>query len=726
MKRFPLLPLILGLVTAVGTAADVPAGNAAGTPREAVVAAKGADWTIDAFPEMIIQSLTQQSVAQPGPIKEVPFAGVLALAGQNPMAKAPEGFAPVKLADNKGIEFAADSGQRLTFKNQGEALLLYRWSLVIFRVDGASGKGKTTTLVCVNDGTTPNGRSGYWIPRLDFNKADNSVSALYRGTKKHELKSPANSVTMDGKWNVALTYRRHGRLFLRVNGQDCGQLSTTESFSTENPEDITESRIGNPKADGSAWALDGLWLGQSELSEAVVKKMEAWALNRAATLPGGAAVKAAFKPVVDDEDFPHRYTFNYDRWAAWRAAQTKAKRAEFMGQPVAKVQPDRSNWVRVFLDDFRKPAKPGTSSLNGTSVGDSTSDKDAGGQIWFAPGTNTAVGGAAISKDGNDRPFKDAYVLNPDETLTMRLYCLSPGKDGKPGKWANSQFSSVTSAGVGYSWAGPKGFRVRAKMNNVAPGLFHCPMWFYGIDHLFWRTGERIELDIIELDDNWDNYGGSHVHNGNYKGLFGHIAFDTMSNKSAPEPVRSLKLAAGKNVAGINAWDGEFHTWEVWIEEKTTYINCDGIEIARADTTPEYLERLYMFVDTCLKEEKLPDGKMGILGMDESKSYDMVLDSIEGFAPPEVVNAKPAAPFTSRPTLAGTGEVGSEITCTANIEGVEDVCYYWHSNGYPRGFGRSNTYTLLPEDKGAEIRCMVKAVGAKNQPEAWTESAAIR
>ncbi len=697
--------------------------SADGTSQDTTytVGIKAADWTIDAFPEMIIQSLTQESVSQPGPVSQVPFGGVFALAGRNPVATAAAGSEPVKLADNKGIEFATNTAQRLSFKTERDALVLYRWALVIFRVDPAATGGKTSTLVCINDGPRPDGRSGNWVPRLEYNKADNSVSAFYRGTKKHELKSAPNSVAADGRWNVALTYRRYGQLFLRVNGQESPQSAPNVSFSTENPEDMTESRIGNKQPDAAAWALDGVWLGQSELSERVVEKMEAWALTRAATLPGGAAAQAAFKPVVDAEDFPHRYAFNPSRWAAWKKANPKEKRFAFQGQPVDKVQPDRSNWVRVFLDDFRKPASPGVSALNASSVGDSTSDLDAGKQIWYAPGWNSAVGGKAISKDGNDRPFKEAYVLDPvEQTLTMRLYCLTPGKDGKPGKWASSQFTSVTDAGLGYSWAGPKGFRVRAKLNNLAPGLFPCPMWFYSLEHLYWRTGERIEFDIIELDDNWDNYGGSHVHNGSFKGLFGHGKYDTMDKKTAPEDIKSIKLAAGKNVAGLNAWDGNYHTWEVWIERETTYINCDGIEIARIDTTPEYLERLYMFVDTCLKEEKMPDGSMGILGMDESKSYDMVLDYVEGFAPPEVVDATPGAPFTARPTLEGTPTVGSTITCTANVQGVKDVWYYWHSGGYARGYSRSNTYTILPDDKGAEIRCMVKAVGAKDQPEAWT------
>jgi hypothetical protein len=48
---------------------------------------------------------------------------------------------------------------------------------------------------------------------------------------------------------------------------------------------------------------------------------------------------------------------------------------------------------------------------------------------------------------------------------------------------------------------------------------------------------------------------------------------------------------------------------EVWIEDDTSYINVDGVEVARVETIPEYLERLYMYLDTALKERE---------GMDES------------------------------------------------------------------------------------------------------------
>jgi hypothetical protein len=672
------------------------------------IAVTAADWSIDAFPEMIVQSLTQESVPTAGPLAKVDFGGIAQLAKSNESASAPAGSEPVKLDGGNGIAFAG--GKHLSFKSTKDAILLYRWSLVIFRPE-ATGTG-TTVLAVVNDGPRPGGRSGNWIPRIEYDATAHAVAVAYHGTQVHRLTSPAGSVAADGRWNVALTYRRHGRLFLRVNGQDCGQPSPTEGFSAERPEDMVESRIGDTSAGAPGWALDGLWLGQSELSEPVVAKMEAWALRRAGTLPGGAAGAPSIRPLVDGEDFPHRYVFDPARYAAWKRANPKEKRLAFQGQPAAKVQPDRSGWVRVFNDDFRKPAAVSARSINGSSVGDSTYDQDAGKQIWFAPGLNTAVGGKADCKDGNGWPWKDAYVHDPaGTTLTMRLFCTVPAKDGKPGRWRSSQFTSVNDTGVGYSWEGAKGFRIRARFNGDSPGIFPCPIWFYNLEHLFWRTGERVEFDVVELEHDWDAYGASHIHNGQLKGLFGHSAVDTMKRKTVPEEIQSLKLVSGKQVCGVNGLDGNFHTWEVWIERDLTYINVDGLEVARVATIPEYLQRLFLFIDTSLKDEK---------EMDAAKSYDLVLDQVEAFRPAADIDTTPGAPFTARPVLVGAGEVGSAVTCTANVAGCEDVWYFWYSDGYPRGFGRSPSHTVLAEDRGAHLRCMVKAVGAKDQPEAWT------
>ena len=689
-------------------------GSTAPTDSVHRIAVTTAAWSPEAFPEMIVQSLTQEGLAAPGPVAQAEFGGLAALTGRNKALSAEAGHEPVKLAAGAGISFFAGRGSKLSFKPEGEALLLDRWSLVIFRAE--AGPGKKATLLTINDGPLPQGRSGYWLPRLEFDAITHAVVASYCGDTLHQVRSPAGSVLSDGHWNVALTYRRQGRLFLSINGTDCGP--TGDSFSAARPEGLTESRIGDAPGDTAGWALDGLWVGQSELSERTVAKLEAWALARAAALPGGAAASAAFTPVVDADDFPHRYLFDPVRYAAWKVANPKEQRVANQGKPASSVQPDRSGWVRVFHDDFRTPANPGARALNGSSVGDSTADIDAGRQIWFAPGTNSAVGGKAICKDGNDRPFKEAYVLDAKEqTLALRLYCTDPPKDGKPGRWRNGQFTSVNDSGVGYAWGGAKGFKVRAKLNGAGPGVFPCPIWFYSLEHLFWRTSERIEFDVIELDDGWDNYGASHVHNGPLKGLFGHSGVDTMKKSTVPEELRSLKLTAGKQLCGVNAWDGKFHTWEVWIEDDLTYLNIDGMEVARVTTIPEYREKLFMYIDTSLKDEK---------GMDPKKSYDLVLDSVEAFRPATTVDVVPGAPFTARPTLSGAADPGSTITCAANLTGCSDVWYYWHVDGYPRGFSTSNTYTVLPADRGASIRCMVKAVGAKDQPEAWTAALPVR
>lgn len=683
----------------------LPAAPAQPAAAAAATATGAAPWTLDAFPELVAQSITQERIPAPGPVATVGFGG---FAHPDDAATAAPGAEPELLAGRRGLAFPAGGKRCLAFKPEGDALLLYRWTLVLFRAEPGTG---SATLLSINDGPPGANLPGHLLPRLEYDAGAGAVVATWQGSQRFQLRSPPGSVARDGRWNAVLVIRRHGRLFLRVNGSDSGQPSPTDAFTAGRPQDLVESRIGDRSGKTPGWALDGVWLGQSELSERTVAKLEAWALTRAAELPGGAAAAPAFAPLIDAEDSPRRYAFDPARWAAWKQANPKEKRLAFQGQSAAKVQPDRTGWVRVFCDDFAKPAQPGSRAVAGSSVGDSTCDIDAGRQNWFAPGTNVAVGGKAMCIDGSGRPWPSTYVPDPAAgTLALRLECFAPGKDGKPGRWRNGQFSSVNAAGLGHSWPGAKGFRVRARLDGSAPGLFPCPLWFYGLDHLFWRTGERIELDIIELDRDWDNYGASHVHPGPFKGLFGHIGYDTMK-KSAPDEVRSPKLAAGRRLCGVDAFDGAFHTWEVWIHDDLTYINVDGMEVVRVDTAPEYLERLYMYIDTSLKEEK---------DLDEKRSYDLVLDQVEAFRPAAAIDAVPAAPFAGRPALDGSGVVGGTITCSATIAGCSDVWYGWYADGRPRGSGRAATYTIRPEDRGTAIRCLVQAVGAKDQPEAWT------
>ena len=57
-------------------------------------------------------------------------------------------------------------------------------------------------------------------------------------------------------------------------------------------------------------------------------------------------------------------------------------------------------------------------------------------------------------------------------------------------------------------------------------------------------------------------------------------------------------------------------------------------------------------------------------------------------------------------------KVGAVITCEANTEGITDHRYHWYANGYPLTYGASHTYKITRKSSGANIRCIVKALGA--------------
>ena len=61
------------------------------------------------------------------------------------------------------------------------------------------------------------------------------------------------------------------------------------------------------------------------------------------------------------------------------------------------------------------------------------------------------------------------------------------------------------------------------------------------------------------------------------------------------------------------------------------------------------------------------------------------------------------------------------LTIGSNVEGVTDIRYYWFANGYPLTYSANNIYQLTSDDVGKNIRCMVKAVGALNMPDAWSD-----
>ncbi|XHR30615.1 MAG: hypothetical protein ACFUZC_08630 [Chthoniobacteraceae bacterium] len=69
---------------------------------------------------------------------------------------------------------------------------------------------------------------------------------------------------------------------------------------------------------------------------------------------------------------------------------------------------------------------------------------------------------------------------------------------------------------------------------------------------------------------------------------------------------------------------------------------------------------------------------------------------------------------------------GRPISCNPNLKDVTDIRYYWFADGYPLTYGLDNTYTITPAEAGKNIRCMVKAVGVRDMPEAWSNVVKIR
>ncbi|MEO0678285.1 MAG: hypothetical protein AAFZ02_12090, partial [Pseudomonadota bacterium] len=435
----------------------------------------------------------------------------------------------------------------------------------------------------------------------------------------------------------------------------------------------------------ATWGYDVMVFGQSELSEAMVQVIEGWAMWRsglAEDLSAGHPYRAT-PPTMSDADLGTRYHFDAEAWGALWARNPRQVREAFRGQPLPEV----TDHVPVFLDDFRAARV-------------ARSDQIGNGRdpIWYAPGWNGSVGKAARMADPDRAP--ELYAHNAAaQTLT-----LSIGHRGDT--WLASAIYSVNDAGQGHSWEGEAIYRVRVRLPRLAgpPDVGHFPAipWFYNLEHLFWRTGERIEIDAFEfegIDPFWINGGSSHVHSGQYPGRFGHLSEDAPRGKIIGDRL------------DLNIWDGMFHDWEMRIGREVTILGLDGLEIARIETPPEYLERLYMIADYALKPGPEPD---------RERPYGMEIDRIEVLQPASHLARLPAA-FEGHPVVS-LSEDGATAQCTARFTvPVSDIRYAWFAqDGYPLGFGPDPRRVLAPSKKRTGLRCMVRAVGLVDQPEAWS------
>jgi hypothetical protein len=313
----------------------------------------------------------------------------------------------------------------------------------------------------------------------------------------------------------------------------------------------------------------------------------------------------------------------------------------------------------------------------------------------------------------------DAYPYDEKDQKQSVSLASSDGN-----RWRAAGLYTVNDMGYGYTWKGPKVFRIRcmfpkATQETLTGGLFPA-FWSYDPDFLFWRTANRIEVDYFEFDGHngkWLNGLSTHYH-------YAHLR-DNIFAKN-PGTYKRFKVYGGeltedksKIPGGIFVWDGQYHTWEFVLDRDMTYINVtipEGngkerwVEICRAPTSPTYLQRLNLQFNMALKAR---------YGKPKTRE-DYSVDFVEVLQKSEDLKSLPK-PFTAPPQLSGSTTAGSVVSCQSNAAGVADIRYFWFADGYPLTWGTSNTYTLTAADAGKQIRCMVKAVGALDMPEAWSE-----
>lgn len=653
-------------------------------------------WTVDMFPEWMMTACFAEDVPE-GPVALQPVCGVL----KREPAQDNQSLRPVRNSEGQ-VVFPANSGTFLKMSGDRDARWNCRWGVITFKINAESGE--STVLLDINSGNGPSKSS----PKVWYDK-EHGLFVQYTGRGANGLdvrRLVSKEVKADGKsWNSVVFTLRQGKLFGSVNGVPMHETGKQPSrFSGELAYDVT-SRIGDPRPGRMEWAYDAIVLGQTELSEAIMRKFDGWAAHRMGfetRLPASHPYRHD-GPRLDEEDLPHRYVHDNDSWLQWGAS---AKDKSITRQNAGGERLPPQGFEPVFIDDFQK-----------FRIGLSTSGE---GDLWMAPGFNTAVGG-------------DAKLLGPGRTPDVYEFDAENGIQNSAlrehnGKWYGSAFYSVNDMAQGYTWTGEKIFRIRCMFpkrakNEVAGGLFPA-FWSYGTEWLYWRTSNRIECDWFEFDGlngTWYNGLSTHYHYPHVKSVF---AKNNESYKRFKVYGGLLNEEKGKIPGGFFLWDGKYHTWEFVIDKDMTYVNLtidDGrggerwVEVCRVKTSPTYLERLDLQVDYALKAKQ---GKAVI-------PEDFFIDRIEVWQKTEYINGiRP--PFTALPELSGSAVPGGTIKCSVKAPGVTDFRYYWFADGYPLTYGDDPQLLVTDEMSGKKLRCMVMAAGARDTPEAWSDEIEVQ
>ena len=653
-------------------------------------------WTPDLFCEWISLSFFAEDAPE-GAVGNLVPQGLL----DRQPAQENAAVRPVRTPDGR-ISFPAGTGAHLRMDGDRNARWNYRWGAITFRLDESTGE--RVVLLDINAGRGPSKSS----PKVWYEKGK-GLCAQYVGRGANGLdvrKLVSDAVIADGtNWNCIVFGMRQGNMFGSVNGVPMKETAAQPGrFSSEEAYRV-ESRIGDADPESMAWSFDALLLGQTELSEAAVRKFDGWAARRlgfCARLPEAHPYRTR-APRLDAEDLPHRYIHDNETWLRW-GESTKDKSLTRVNAGGARVEPE--GFELVFRDDFTKfRIAPGTSSA---------------GDLWMAPGFNSAVGGSARLLAPGRMP--DVYGHDAEagvQNVALREHA---------GKWYAGAFYSVNDMGQGYTWAGEKIFRIRCmfpkrKKEDVAGGLFPA-FWSYGTEWLYWRASNRIECDWFEFDGingTWYNGLSTHYHYPHIKSVF---AKNNDSYQRFKVYGGLLNEEKGKIPGGFYLWDGRYHTWEFVIGRDMTYVNLtidDGnggerwVEVCRTKTAPTYLERLDLQLDYALK------AKQGNAVIPE----DFFVDWIEVWQKSEAVNAV-RAPFVSLPELSGNAEPGGTVRCHVDAPGITDFRYYWFADGYPVTYGAGPELKITAELSGKNLRCMVLAAGALDMPEAWSRPVTVR
>lgn len=641
-----------------------------------------AGWSPDLVPETVVYDFRQEDLPA-GPVTNWVSRGV--------KPKTATGMA-TKLPGPNGVLFTAGTTQHLAWASDYDAPWLHRWWVVIARakLDNRDGNVPVLTVNGGADGAT------HRQPYVGFAGGTGKVrSILDNGTA---VSQEGACVTTAAGWNIVVGYRRAGQYRARINGVEQAPVA----FTGMQPSRGTTSYLGANDVAGESTlaadvAIDCVLVGQSELNDAQVDKLVGWAhwrVGRQDLLPAGHPYKQAPPDKLDANDSPSRFAFDMAAWTNWAEACAATKKATRGGVPPSLDDGKGNDYTVVFRDDF----------ITDSVVDDCAGDPSA---IWFCP---THMGNIidvnAQTQKKSDTPSSYVHDAAGSGSLALRMLNVN-------GRWRSGAFSSVNKEGQGRSW--DKGrFRIRCKFPRLAaprPGFFPA-FWSYGVEHLFLRTRNRVEMDYLEYDGlngAWLNTT-QHVH---AKGVIPYSSPEILSGPDVRCKLAGMELNAKNNFTPpVEIYDGEYHVWEFRIEDDFSYVIVDDKEVVRVPTERWLLVRKYILVDWALDEKK---GKAKPVA---GQAYDLTIDWIEVQQRERDLAVVPAA-FSGRPALAGARGAGKTITCTPHVT-ASQIEYRWYRNGEPIVGATGPTFVEDAGSAGQELRCHVRAVSLLNQPEAWT------